>query len=114
MENVVERAIIFMDPEEQLLTPALLYPSILKNAEQNRQLSSKGFLQNPHSDKTALHTAEDMVIRRYLLQTGLDVKATAQCLGISTPTLYRKIRASAELSSLLKGKKRNTTKGPST
>lgn len=105
LENVVERATIFMDPEKQVLTRSLLYPELLERSDSNRMAMLKEQQEQTTEEESALRTEEEMTIQRYLLQNDCNVKDTAEQLGISRQTLYRKIRSSTTLSKLLRDEK---------
>lgn len=105
LENVVERAVIFMDPESQVLTRSLLYPELLERSDKRRLEMLRGQETIPIEEDSTLRLEEEITLQRYLLQNNCNVKAAAAALGISRQTLYRKIRASAVLSRLMEEEK---------
>ena len=105
LENVVTRAVIFMDPEKQVLTRSLLYPELLAESDHNRLQHLQEEQSHPEEREPALRAEEEMTIQRYLLQNDCNVKVTAERLGISRQSLYRKIRSSEVLSRLIQEEK---------
>lgn len=110
LENVIERAVIFMDPEKQVLTRSLLYPELLNQSDSNRMIMLNAKQVRVSEEESALRTEEELTIQRYLLQNNCNVKETAEHLGISRQTLYRKIRSSNTLSRLVRDEKAKRAK----
>ena len=102
LENVITRSVIFMDPEKQILTRSLLYPELLEISDRNRLNG----LKSRTSQASTLQAEEEATIQRYLLQNACNIKDTAEQLGISRQSLYRKIRLSTTLSKLMQDERR--------
>jgi len=105
LENTIERAVIFMDPEEQLLTCSLLYPKLVENSDRNRIELLQKEKRHLYNADTTLRTEEVLTIQRYLIQNDCNMKNAAAALGISRQTLYRKIRSNPDLTRLIHEKK---------
>ena len=105
LENVVTRAVIFMDPEKQVLTRSLLYPELLAESDCNRLQHLQEEQSRSEEREPALRAEEEVTIQRYLLQNDCNVKVTAERLGISRQSLYRKIRSSEVLRRLIQEEK---------
>ncbi|MDR1914181.1 MAG: sigma 54-interacting transcriptional regulator [Clostridiales bacterium] len=111
LENVIERAVIFMDAEAQQLTRALLYPELLEDSDRNRLEFLRNEKSHTENADSALKAEEMLTIQRYLLQCNYNVKDAAIGLGISRQTLYRKIRLSPALIKMVgEEKKRKRSK----
>lgn len=114
LENVIERAIIFMNPEKKVLNRVLLYPKLLKNSDDNL-LKAQQYVSEENKKKqvSVLKTGEEHTIQEYLIRSGGNITETAVHLGVSRQALYRKIRSSPILVNIVKeakGQKRKEKK----
>lgn len=105
LENTIERAIIFMNPEEKILDRTLLYPELLENADQN-QWKAQEALMAESKKASKLKNREEITIQEYIIRCDYNIKEAARQIGVSRQTLYRKIRASPALLKLIKESKR--------
>lgn len=83
LENVIERAVIFCKHEFITLNELPEYIAIANTVER-----SDGF----KSLQTAINEFEKEYIQKALVQNDYDKEKTARMLGISTATLYRRIK----------------------
>lgn len=98
LENVIARAVIFMDPERRVLDRFSLHPSLLEVADRNRlesQTANSALHQTIPSG--TLKQEETLTLQRFLTKHNYNVKETAMELGISRQTLYRRIQSNETL-----------------
>ncbi|MDR1603844.1 MAG: sigma 54-interacting transcriptional regulator [Gracilibacteraceae bacterium] len=108
LENTIERALIFMNPEKKILDRTLLYPELLEEADFNR---SKNQNNTPALDSARLNllkAGEAQTIEKCLVQCNYNIPATAQTLSMTRQTLYRKIRANPALRRFVEEHKQNS------
>lgn len=97
LENVVARAVIFMDPERRVLERSLLYPKILEESDRRRIEIQGQLTADELAPNGTLRQEEALTLQRFLTKHHYNVKDTAADLGISRQTLYRKIQSNEAL-----------------
>lgn len=108
LENVIQRAMVFMDPKLKVLSRNLLPRDFLEISDSNRATAQ---IDKPKRTSGALMEEEEQVLHRFLVQNNYNVREAAKELGISHQTLYRKIRSRPLLYSAFKNaKQKNTAK----
>jgi transcriptional regulator with PAS, ATPase and Fis domain len=111
LENTIERALIFMNPEKKILDRILLDSEMLKISDRNRtKAPGVNMVKNMGSRVNLIKQNEEQIIQKQLTEMGYNVKITAQCLGISYQTLYRKIQNSSLLRETIRRRKIESTR----
>lgn len=108
LENVIERALIFMDPENKVLDRSLLDFRLLATSDQNRLEAQHSLQDRVRCGNTdTLEENVEMIILERLIKTDFNIKEAASQLGISRQTLHRKIKNSTNLSMAIKAYRHN-------
>jgi transcriptional regulator with PAS, ATPase and Fis domain len=106
LENAIERALIFMNPEKKILDRMLLDSKMLEISDQNRREALRvDTVKDMNAGFNLIKQNEEQIIQKQLVEMGYNVKMTAQCLGISYQTLYRKIQSSLLLRETMRRRK---------
>ncbi|SCZ06008.1 sigma-54 interaction domain-containing protein [Alkaliphilus peptidifermentans] len=95
--NIIERSLVL---SENGLIDKKVLPPIIKESYTIAKLKkdfNQVFDKPLPKDKTLLEIAEEVILERVLLEEGNNLTNTAKRLGISRPTLYKKIRNSNRL-----------------
>lgn len=92
LKNVIERAIVLLDKKTELtieFLPERIIDTYLMTQIKNKIKISD--FKNPDSDNNLLERIEKMVIEYIIQQENGNITKAASRLGISRPTLYRRI-----------------------
>ncbi len=90
--NIIERSLVLS--EKGIIDQSVLSPGILKlyTIAKFRKDLEKVFADPLPEGKTLLQIVEEVIIERVLKEEGNNMSATAKRLGISRPTLYKKLK----------------------
>jgi sigma-54 dependent transcriptional regulator, acetoin dehydrogenase operon transcriptional activator AcoR len=100
LRNAVERAILLLG-DDKILNVSTLPDQIVRAYENNKTTERAELfidnLQTFEGKKGILHEVEQYVIDLILREENGNMKKTAERLGVSRPTLYKKIKTNASL-----------------
>lgn len=101
LQNEIERSVVLLG-QERVLTKQYLHERITNaNLEEEIWQSMKSIMDNEFDHKHGLlRIAEDIIIKKVLIEERANITKTAKRLGITTPTLYQRINASSKLSEI--------------
>lgn len=90
--NIIERSLVLS--EKGIIDQSVLSPGILEHytIAKFRNDLEKVFSEPLPEGKTLLQIAEEIIIERVVKEEGYNMSAAAKRLGISRPTLYKKLK----------------------